>query len=164
MEEPELILIGIGNPFRGDDALGRVLVRCLREEIPPVVQVVEETGEGAGLLEAWKGAHSVILLDAMQSGAPPGTIQRFDVRAEKLPAWFSHSSTHAFGLAEAIELARTLGEMPSQMIVYGIEGQDFSEGRELSSEVAEVLPRVAERVLSEVRELLTVTSRSTEPL
>jgi hydrogenase maturation protease len=151
MEDAELILIGVGNPFRGDDGLGRVLVRCLREEIPPAVRVVEETGEGTALLEAWRGAHGVILVDAMQSGEPAGTIRRFDARAEKLPACFFHSSTHSFGLAEAIELARTMGEMPGHFIVYGIEGQDYSAGRGLSPEVAEVLPEAADLILREVK-------------
>jgi hydrogenase maturation protease len=155
------ILIGVGNPFRSDDRVGRVVVQTLRKEIPPGIALLEETGDGAELFDAFTGADCVILVDAVQSGAPPGTIQRFDARTEKLPAWFSHSSTHAFGVAEAIELARAMGELPGMLIVYGIEGLDFSAGTELSPEVAEVVPAAAKLILQEILHLPAVQSAST---
>jgi hydrogenase maturation protease len=96
----------------------------------------------------------VLLVDAVQSGAPPGTIHRFDVQTEKLPTWFSRSSTHSFGVAQAIELAAMMGETPSQLIVYGIEGLDFSAGTELSPDVEEVLPAAADLILRELQQLL----------
>src|SRR5271167_2112504 len=120
------ILIGVGNPFRSDDGAGRLVLQRLRGEIPCGIKVLEETGDGAELLEGWKGADCVFLVDAVQSGAPPGTIHRLDARVERLPTWFSRSSTHSFGVAEAIELARTMGELPEQLVVYGIEGLNFS--------------------------------------
>ncbi len=147
------VFIGVGNPFRGDDGAGRAVVRRLLGEIPPGIKVLEETGDGTELLEAWKGADCVILVDAVQSGAPPGTIHRLDAVTEKLPTWFSHSSTHAFGVAEAIELARTMGELPARLVVYGIEGLDFSAGTELSPEVAQVVPGAANLILQEILHL-----------
>jgi hydrogenase maturation protease len=147
------IFIGVGNPFRGDDAVGRAVVGRLRGELPPEIKVQEESGDGTELLEAWEGADCVILVDAVQSGAPPGTIHRLDARFEKLPAWFSHSSTHSFGVAEAIELARTMGDLPAKLVVYGIEGLDFSAGTELSPEVAEVVPAAASLILQEILQL-----------
>lgn len=144
------IFIGVGNPFRGDDAVGTAVLRFIRSRIPADVKVVEETGDGAELLEAWKGADRVILVDAVQSGAPPGTIHRIDARAEKLPSWFSRSSTHAFGVAEAIELAWAMNDLPPQIVIYGIVGLDFSAGTKLSPEVAEVVPRAAQQILREI--------------
>lgn len=149
-QEHKTIFIGVGNPFRSDDAAGGAVVRCLRGEIPSNIKVLEETGDGAELLEAWEGADCVILVDAVQSGAPPGTIHRLDARTEKLPGWFSHSSTHTFGVAEAIELARTMGDLPERLIVYGIEGLDFSAGTQLSPEVAEIIPAAAKMILQEI--------------
>ncbi len=152
------ILIGVGNPFRSDDAVGRVVVRRLRSEVPPGVVVTEETGDGAELLSAWEGADCVILVDAVQSGASPGTLHRLDARNEKLPAWFSHASTHSFGVAEAIELARGMGDLPANLIVYGIEGLDFSAGTELSPEVAEEVPAAASLILKELQQLTATQS------
>jgi hydrogenase maturation protease len=147
---PNAIMIGIGNPFRSDDGAGPAIVRLLEGQIPPEIKCLEETGDGAELLDAWKGVECVILIDAIQSGAPPTTIYRFDARAESLPVWFSHASTHTFGVAEAIELARHMDELPPKLIVYGIEGLDFSPGTELSPEVAEALPAISRLILREV--------------
>lgn len=152
------VFIGVGNPFRGDDGAGIAVVRRLRAQVPPGVKVLEETGDGAELLEAWKGADCVILVDAVQSGAPPATIHRLDARTETLPVWFSHSSTHLFGVAEAIELARVMGDLPAQLVVYGIEGLDFSAGTALSPEVADVVPAAANLILQEIQHLATARS------
>jgi len=147
------VLIGVGNPFRSDDAVGRAIVRRLFGRVPLGITLQEESGDGTELLEAWKGTDCAVLVDAVQSGAPPGTIHRFDAHAERLPTWFSHCSTHAFGVAEAIELARTMGDLPSQLVVYGIEGLDFSAGTELSPEVAKIVPFAANLVLQEILRL-----------
>jgi len=152
------MLIGVGNPFRSDDGAGLAIVRLLRGRIPPEMKCGEETGDGAELLDAWKGAECVILIDAVQSGAPPATIYRFDARAESLPAWFSHVSTHTFGVAEAVELARHMDELPPKLIVYGIEGLDFSPGTEISPEVAEALPAISKLILREIVKLSAVRS------
>jgi len=150
---PNAIVIGVGNPFRSDDGAGPAIVRLLKGQIPPEIKCLEETGDGAELLDAWKGVDCVILIDAIQSGAPPTTIYRFDARTESLPVWFSHASTHTFGVAEAIELARHMDELPPKLIVYGIEGLDFSPGTELSPEVAEALPAISRLILREVLRL-----------
>ncbi len=150
---PNTILIGVGNPFRSDDAAGPAIVRMLQSQLPSGIKCTEETGDGAELLEAWKGADCVILIDAIQSGAPPATIYRFDARTESLPVWFSHVSTHSFGVAEAIELARHMDELPAKLIVYGIEGLNFAPGTELSPEVAEALPAISRLILREILKL-----------
>ena len=72
-------------------------------------------GEPVGLIEDWAGADAVIVVDAVSSGAPPGTIHRLDPLAEPIPAALSQGSTHAFGLAETIELARTLDRLPPRL-------------------------------------------------
>ena len=95
---------------------------------------------------------------SVRSGAPPGTIHRFDATVEKLPSWFSHSSSHSFGVAEAIELARSMGGLPPCLIVYGIEGLNFSAGTELLPEVAEAVRPAAARILEEIRQLSAAAS------
>ena len=72
-------------------------------------------GEPVGLIEEWTGADAVIVVDAVSSGAPPGTIHRLDPLAEPIPAALSQGSTHAFGLAETIELARALDRLPRRL-------------------------------------------------
>ena len=150
LSSANVVVIGVGNLFRNDDGVGCAVIHCLRERPVPGVIFLEETGDGAELLGIWRHTHAAILIDAVQSGAAPGGIYRFDARAQELPAWYSRCSTHSFGVAEAIELARTLGELPARLIVFGVEGLNFSMGDTLSPEVAETVPQVAARIREEL--------------
>jgi hydrogenase maturation protease len=143
-------VIGIGNDYRRDDAAGRIIARRLKERMPPDVEILEETGEGTALLETWCGAEHVFLIDAVQSGAPAGTLHRIDVQAESLPASLFRHSTHAFGIAEAVELARTLHQLPTRLIVYGIEGGRFDAGIGLSPEVEKAVVEAEARLRREI--------------
>ena len=150
--EVDLLVIGIGNEYRRDDAVGLIVVRRLREKNLDHVKILEISGEGAALIEARKNAKRVILIDAVQSGAQPGTIFRFEAHQQPIPTKFFRYSTHAFSVAEAIELARTLGGLPPKLIVYGIEGKNFEVGMGLSSEVEQAAHSVCEQVLQELRQ------------
>jgi len=149
-EEPRLVVIGVGNAYRGDDAAGLIAVRRLRNRLGDCVVCREENGEGTALMEAWQEAHTVILIDATRSGTPPGTLHRFDVVAQSLPTTLLCSSTHAFGVAEAIELARALGQLPARFLVYGIEGKTFAVGCELSAEAEKAVDEAIWRVQQEL--------------
>ncbi|HYL46320.1 MAG TPA: hydrogenase maturation protease [Candidatus Limnocylindrales bacterium] len=153
-ERPQLLIFGIGNPFRSDDAAGIELARLLRERVPAGVRVIEETGEGAALLDAWRDAPGVILVDAACSGAPPGTLHRLDLRSQEIPREFFRFSTHAFGVAEAVKLARALNRLPPRLIFHGIEGKEFASGEGLSPEVVCALSTAIERILEDVRALM----------
>jgi hydrogenase maturation protease len=144
------LIIGLGNQYRRDDAVGLVAARRLKEAVPEPVRVLEESGEATALMDAWQGADTVILIDALNSGAKPGTVRRLDAHAQSIPAGFFHYSTHAFGVAEAVELARALGQLPPRLIVYGIEGKTFEAGLGLSPEVEKAAQEVVERVLGDL--------------
>jgi hydrogenase maturation protease len=148
------LIIGVGNIYRSDDGVGICVVRRLREQVPSGVTILEESGEGAALLETWKGAAAVILVDAVQSGAPPGTIHRLDAHTAQIPSRFFHYSSHAISVAEAIELARALDVLPQRLLVYGIEGRNFAAGVGLSKEVEQAAAAVVAHMLDEVRALM----------
>jgi hydrogenase maturation protease len=139
----------LGNEYRRDDAVGLVAARRLRAAAPAAVRVLEESGEAAALIESWQGADSVILIDAVHSGASPGAIHRLDAHAGPIAKKFFRFSTHAIGIAEAVELARALGRLPPQLVIYGIEGKSFEAGEGLSPEVEAAVGRLVERVLAE---------------
>jgi hydrogenase maturation protease len=149
-----VLVIGVGNAYRRDDAVGLVVARRLVEETGRSLTVREESGEGADLMDAWQDAEVVILLDAVSSGAAPGTIGRFDVRVQPLPTPFFRSSTHTAGVAEAIELARALGALPPRLIVYGVEGADFTAGEGLSPDVEKAVQAVVRLVLDDASPFL----------
>lgn len=144
------IVIGIGNEYGRDDAAGLLVARKLKDRAPASVAVLEHGGEGAGLMECWKNTARVVLVDATASGASAGTICRFDAASNLLPARQFSRSTHAFGLAQAIELSRSLHELPARVVVYGIEGRNFSAGSGVSPEVGAAIEAVVERVLQEI--------------
>jgi hydrogenase maturation protease len=148
---PNIVVIGVGNEYRSDDGVGIVVARRLRERFLTKITVLEESGEGAALIDSWQGATWVMLVDAVRSGAPPGTIHRLDARAAPIPAGLFHYSTHAFSVAEAIELARSLNQLPPHVIVYGIEGENFAAGVGLSYKVEQAVEAVVERAAEEVR-------------
>ena len=130
-----LIVIGLGNSFRGDDAAGLAVARALGDD--PRVLVHE--GEPIDLLDRWEEAGEVIVVDAARSGAAPGTVHHLDGLAEPVTAG---GSTHAFGLAQTLALARALGRAPANVKVIGIEGERFGAGDGLSPAVAQAVERV----------------------
>ncbi len=146
-----LRVIGIGHRDRADDAVGRLLADRLRERAPPGVEVVDTDGEAARLLDLIAGVDHVVIVDAALSGAGPGTIRRFDAVARPLPRTAFAASTHAVGLADAIELARALDQLPAHCIVYAIEGSSFELGQPLSPAVATAIDETIALVLDEVR-------------
>lgn len=143
------LVIGVGSPLRHDDGAGRAVAQAIREA-SPAAHVIEMEGEGAALIEAWTGADLVVIVDAARSGAAPGTVCRFEPSREPLPATLSSTSTHAFGLPAAVELARALGQLPRRLIVFGIEGVDFTAGEGLSPEVQTAVDTVVARVQAEL--------------
>lgn len=129
-------VLGIGNAARRDDGVGVWVARQLATRLGAGADVRVLGDDGFALLDALAGAEAAILIDAVQSGAAPGTVHRFDVATRPLPPALLRCSTHLLGIAEAIELARALGQLPARLAVYGIEGADFGIGEGLSSHVA----------------------------
>lgn len=130
-------LIGIGNPDRGDDAAGWEVARAVS-----TWTVDRFTAGSFDLIDLWDETDDVVIVDAMRSTAPAGTILRFDAGAEPLPVG-AFRSTHAFGPAAVIELARTMRRLPRSLIVYGIEIADTTHGAPLSRDVAIAVSSVA---------------------
>ena len=151
MTQPHSIplIIGIGVEYRGDDAIGLVVARRLKEHFADSFTVLEKSGAGAALMEAWRGVETVIIIDAVMSGAEPGTIHRLDAKTQPLPKGAFRCSTHAFGVAEAIELSRVMDEFPQSMMVIGIEGKNFAAGFGLSPEVEKAAYEAVRQVFAE---------------
>jgi hydrogenase maturation protease len=142
-------VIGIGNAWQGDDAAGLEAAQRLRDRVGHHVEVRELEGEPVSLVEALDRADEVFLVDAVRSGAAPGTVHRIDAAAKPVPATLSAASTHTLGVGEAIELARALGRLPRRVVLYGIEAESLAAGEELTPAVAQAVDEVVERVLAE---------------
>ena len=152
MTEPrEVLVVGMGNVYRGDDGVGLLVAERVRDAALPGVRVLECEQEPTRLLDAWQGAEAVVVVDAVAPMRDPGLLHRYDATGEPLPARVFRSSTHAFGVGDAIEVGRALGRLPGHVIVYGIEGQSFDLGSSLSPPVAAAVEQAAEAVLADVQ-------------
>lgn len=144
------LVIGIGNDFRRDDGVGLAVVRRLQALEIPRLSCLECTGDAASLLEAWDNRHDVVLVDAVLSGAPPGTVQRFDLREQSLSPGTTLHSTHALSIADAVQLADALGRLPQHLVIYGVEAADVGYGDVLSPAVDEAVEPLARRLAAEL--------------
>jgi hydrogenase maturation protease len=138
------VLAGIGNEMRHDDGAGPVVVARAAQLAPghaggPFVALETSLSEPLDLLGYWDGADLAIVVDAVRSGAVPGTVTL---------TWFEDGaltlrragrrrrpSTHGLGVADVYCLAHELGLAPRRAALVGVEGQDFSHGEGLSEPV-----------------------------
>jgi hydrogenase maturation protease len=136
------LVVGVGNAFRGDDAAGLEVARRVGGH--------EFEGEPVALIDWWSGCDRLVVVDAMQSGAPAGTVRRVAAHDEPLPPELARPSTHLLGVADALELARVLGRLPEQVDVWAIEGESFDAGASLSPAVAAAVEDVAAAIRDEL--------------
>jgi hydrogenase maturation protease len=144
------VVIGVGNPGRGDDGIGRLIAQRLRDSLPADVRIEEQDGSAAPLIERLGGADSVWLIDAAVSGAPAGTIHRIDCNATEALPTRSSASSHGLGVAAAIALASTLRGLPRVCILYTVEGATFTAGAAISPAVIEAADALVALLVKEL--------------
>jgi hydrogenase maturation protease len=134
--------------------VGLAVARRVRERLAGVdgVAVVECAGDAAVLVDLWSASPVVIVIDAVRSGDGPGRIHRVDLVASRRPVILRGTSSHAFGLGEAIELARALGRLPPRLVLYGIEAGETGLGVPMSPAVAAASALVTRRIVRAVRQ------------
>ncbi len=146
-------IIGIGNSFRGDDACGLHAISLLQNKNLKGVELFSVEGEASKILSLWEGSDTVFIIDAISSESEPGKVYRRDLRAKPLEETLSPPSSHSISLRETIEVARQLNKLPSQVILYGIEGKNFSMGEAMSEKVLLATEKVVEEIIQEINKL-----------
>jgi hydrogenase maturation protease len=149
----DVLVVGIGNPDRGDDGFGPAVANRLRRCVLPAVRVLECSGDVLALIDEWAGFSTVIVVDAAAKISRPGRVHRLDLTHRLLPQGFARSSTHTFGIAEAVELARSLSRLPRNLVAYLVEGEWFDIGAPLSPVVASAVDEVVERIFAELAQI-----------
>lgn len=155
------LIIGVGNDYRGDDGAGLVVVRALRALELPCLRIVEHSGEAAALMDTWRDARHVFVIDAAHAGAKPGAIFRIEAHATPIPSPLLSRSTHDLGVAAAIEIARLMECLPGYLVVYAIEGRDFAVGSRPSAPIERACREVVARVAEEARRIADPSTCST---
>jgi hydrogenase maturation protease len=148
---PRVVVVGVGNPYRGDDGAGPEVARRVRAATPGWVGVVEHDGEPAGLLDAWAEADLAVVIDAVFSpGVRPGYIHRVEVTGASDLTSTRAVSSHGIGAGDAVELARALGRLPRRLVLYGIQGKSSAPGPGLSPEVEASVHALVDCIVKEV--------------
>jgi hydrogenase maturation protease len=141
------LVLGLGHPDRADDGVGAAVVEYLSARCPPDVQP-STVDDPLSLIDLWSAAERVVVVDAVVSGASPGTVHTMDVTHTPLPVpQGTAGGSHTLGLAAAIELARTIDRLPPRLVVVGVEVETTGSGAALSARVAAAVPAAAEAVL-----------------
>jgi len=149
----------------GDDALGSLVIKKMRTNAPRNVGLIEAGLSGLGLLDLMDGAETVIFIDAAQSGKLPGTIHRLvipdDIGLLIQSSWkLGTTSTHGFGLGEALTLSHSLGSLPQSTVVYGIEWEQMEIGTPVSSNVNAMLDPLIAAIEKDVEAYICTNSNS----
>ena len=142
----EWTIIGIGNVFRGDDAVGLHLIRHLKPRLDPAVTVAALHDTVAPLLDYLAPGRHLLLMDAVRGLSSPGSIYEIDLLAlprEKLPPI---ASNHLIDLPTIIGLAEAVGQLPASLTLFGIEAACVDRGAPLSAPVLQAMPSVLVRV------------------
>lgn len=140
------LVIGVGQPWRGDDAAGLAALELLGGPW----DCVAHSGEGLGLIALWEGRDRVVVIDSARSGAPAGTLHRLEASATPLAAEGFRCSSHAFGVREGVETARVLGRLPRRLVLHAVEGEAWGLGAPLSPRVRAALPALVEAVRRDI--------------
>lgn len=147
---PPNLLIGVGQVLCRDDGIGVYVARAVAAAPHPPEWEVRDAGvlglDAADLLE---GRACVVIVDAIDAQAPPGAVLRMAPQG-LAPGVRSGMSVHDFHLLDALEQTRLLGRAPQRVLVWGVQVADVSAGVGLSPPLASALPRIVERVRSEL--------------
>ena len=156
---PRKVLVAcLGNPDRGDDGVGAAVAEKLKNLLPAGASLVIRRGDMLSLIDDFAHCQALICVDAAAPIDAPGRIHRIDLTSEELTRELLSASTHGFGFAEAIELARALGQAPQDILVYAIEGACFDTGAALTPAVMGAAEETAQLVAVDVNRLSVYAS------
>jgi hydrogenase maturation protease len=155
-----ILLVGVGNVLMGDDGVGVRVVHEIerRFHLPEGVEVLDGGTSGLELLSYFSDREQVIIVDAVESGLPPGTVVK--VEGEDVPARFvTKISPHQLGISDVLAAARISGKLPEKMVLFGMEPKRVELRLDLSEEVG----RNFERLVDTVRDELQRSGCALEP-
>ena len=148
---PDTLVVGLGNPLRGDDGIGpRAIQMLMAEALPAGVEVADGGTQGLGLVSLMEGWRRVILVDAANVGQPPGGFVRFTPQEGRLLGSDQQISIHNAGLRDALLLANTLELLPDEIVIYGMQPAKLDWDDDLSPQVEAAMQDLICAILDEL--------------
>ena len=149
-----LRVVGCGNPHAGDDSVGLEVVRRLRARGDCECELLEMPQASVEMLDLLQGGGVVLFVDAVSSGAPPGTVHLAPLPSSGIePRALGSLSSHGWGLAEMLGLAGALRRPTPRLMLLGLEVGTVAPGAPRSAAVEGATRTVVER-FSQLRALL----------
>ena len=148
----EALVVGIGNVLWADEGFGVRAVEALNDafEFGTGVQLLDGGTLGLNLLGEVEYARRVLVFDAVDTGAPPGTL--VVLRGSEVPAWGARKlSPHQNGFNDVLALARVHARYPRDLTAIGVQPAVLDDfGGSLSPAIRECLPRALELAVQEM--------------
>jgi hydrogenase maturation protease len=145
------LVLGLGNTLLGDEGIGVHAVQRLRARycFPETTQVLDGGTLGLDLLPYVEDADCLVVIDAVQMDAEPGTVVRLE--GEEVPAFLSVKvSPHQMGLPDILAAAKLRGRYPSDIVLWGVQPGVIDTTLELSAPVASQVDALVEGVLADL--------------
>jgi hydrogenase maturation protease len=146
------LILGLGNILLSDEGVGVHVIRLLREryQFPQEVEVLDGGTLALDLLPYVEDTDRLLIVDAVQMDAPPGTVVR--LVGEEVPAVLNLKySPHQMGVSDLLAAARLLGRYPAELVLWGIQPASLDVGLELSPAIAAQMETVVQNVLADLQ-------------
>ena len=149
-----VLVLGMGNILLEDEGLGIRALEALRRdfEMPAGVELLDGGTTGMGLLDDISGRDHLLVLDAVQTGEPPGTLVA--MRGDEVPVYFGVRVTpHQLGLADVLATLELSDEQPGSVAVLGMVPHSLEMALELSGPVRSRLGELVRMAVEELGDL-----------
>jgi len=160
----EIRVVGLGNLMRTDDAVGMLALRGLTQAagFPPGVEVIEGGTLGLDLLHVFYGVSHLLVLDAVDTGSPPGTLVRFeDQELSRLPV---SRSVHLLGLSDLMNVLELMGAPPMKVVLLGVQPASTDWGTTLTADVHAAQAALIEQALEQIARWTAEIAGSAAPV
>ena len=152
---PAILILGLGNPLRGDDGIGPVVIEeLLSRDLPEGVTALDGGSGGLDLLQMLEGWDHVVAVDAAEVGLEPGQFVRFTPDEAHLAQRPTDFSLHYASLSEVLILANALGRTLPEIVIFGIQPAKIDWGEGLTPSVKNAIPNLIDAILKEVTSTL----------
>ena len=146
-----VLILGLGNPFWGDDGIGPAVVEALAGlDLPPQVEVLDGGTAGLGLLGSIARRKRLLVVDAAEMDRPAGTVVRLRPEEVRRQGAQRPLSPHQLGLVEVLALAEQLEMAPAEVLIFAVQPGHLGCGQGLSPAVQERLPPLVAAILAEI--------------
>ena len=150
-ETKNILIVGVGNPLRGDDGVGVRLAEILAAQgLPDDIEVVDGGTLGLGLVNLMEGRRRVVIVDAADLGREPGEFAFLRLTQARLLGEERHLSVHGAGVREALLLAEALDSLPEDVLIVGVQPASMEWDTSLTPGVQAALPHITQAILEEL--------------